>query len=77
MKGVAESFGKVKTKPCLVSKKAAQAKLNTRAGADRWWSSIKGDESWIRAWMPPASGLFVDDANGRFRVWYRAEILDQ
>lgn len=72
-KAIAANFGKTKAKPMDAVKKAAQAKLNTKAGVERWWSSIKGDESWIKAWMPAGSGLFVDDANGRFRVWYKDE----
>ena len=72
-KAVTESYGKVKAKPKDMTKKAAAAKLHTKAGLDRWWSSIKGDESWLRTWMPPGGGLFVDDSNGRFRVWYKGE----
>jgi hypothetical protein len=73
-KAVISSFDKVKPKKLSdVEKKAMKDKLSTKAGADRWWSSIRGDAAWLREWAPPNSGIFVDDPNGRFRVWYKDE----
>ena len=39
--------------------------------ADRWWSTVAGDASFIEQWMPPGSRVFTDHWNGRFRVSLR------
>ena len=72
-RGLKEAFEAKKPKAPKKDDKKPLDKLATKEGAQRWWSSIKGDGDWIRTWMPPGSNLFVDDANGRFRFGYKLE----
>lgn len=68
---VLHSFGKAKpATKSSVSQAAAKAKLDTVAGANRWWACIVGDPSFITAWAPAGLKLTVDSANGRFRFSY-------
>ena len=40
--------------------------------ADKWWATIKGDKSFIQAWMPKTAGCHVsqDDIAGRYVLTY-------
>ena len=50
---------------------ASAAKIHTKKGAERWWSSMQGDPLFVEGWKPPGSTIFTDNRNGRFRVTFK------
>lgn len=46
------------------------APIKTKAAADRWWSSMVGDDSYIQVWKPSVSTCYSCNANGQFKVVY-------
>lgn len=57
--------GKRGARPKVVSA-AGAAKLNTAKGADRWWASVRADDTFLRQWLPPHASVCTDPFNGRF-----------
>ena len=45
-------------------------KLHTKDGDKRWWNSVEGSDVWINKWKPATSRVDVDDANGRFLLYF-------
>lgn len=45
---------------------ASRAKVHTPKGAERWWATVRGDDSFIREWLPPGCSVTNDPWNGRF-----------
>jgi hypothetical protein len=56
-----------------LTKAAEKAKAATIGGDGRWWASIPGDYSYVQGLLPSVAHCFVDDANGRYVVTYRAQ----
>jgi hypothetical protein len=52
---------------------AEEATAATIGGESRWWASVPGDYSYVQGLLPSFAHCFVDDANGRYVVTYRAQ----
>jgi len=66
---IVKSYGSKKApKPAKLGTAVAAYKIHTKTGAERWWSTVFGDTSFIEQALPAVAKVFTDHASGRWRL---------